>query len=334
MAIHSSAACQSSRISKIEIDAPGLGGLTLPMPFSYCDRRRFLKTATALGAASALPSLLQANHHAPHSLKGRLYKTLKINMVKMPEASLVERFIAAKRSGFEGIEMNSPGMDVEETRAAIEASGLPVDGTVCSTHWKIRHSSPDASTRAQALADLTHAIEATHAVGGHSVLLVVGKDEDGPVSEIWARSVENIRKAVPLAARLGVSIVIENVWNRFLYDHNGDSNQDASDFVRYVDEFNSPFVGMQLDIGNHWKYGSMGDWIRQLGKRIQKLDVKGFSRAQDTFTQIGEGDLDFEDVRKALIEIDYHGWVAAEVKGGGPAELKTISQQMDRVFAL
>ena len=55
---------------------------------------------------------------------------------------------------------------------------------------------------------------------------------------------------------------------------------------------------MQFDIGNHWKYGSMGDWIRQLGKRIVKLDLKGFSRQDDSFTPIGEGDLDWADVRE------------------------------------
>lgn len=230
--------------------------------------------------------------------------------------------------------MNVPGMDVAETRAASAASGLPVDGSVCSTHWKIRHTSPEASVRAQALADLQQAIRDTHAVGGHSVLLVVGHGDDGPVAEIWPRSIENIRQAIPLASELGVSIVIENVWNHFLYDHDGDSNQSADAFVRYVDEFNSPWVGMQFDIGNHWKYGAMGDWIRQLGKRVIKLDVKGFSREQGKFTQIGEGDLDFADVRKALLEIDYHGWVAAEVKGGDLNELKTISKQMDQAFQL
>ena len=151
---------------------------------------------------------------------------------------------------------------------------------------------------------------------------------------IWKRSIENIKNAVPLAAELGVAIVIENVWNQFLYDHDGDSNQTAEKLARYVDEFNSPWVGMQFDIGNHWKYGSMGDWIRTLGKRIIKLDVKGFSRKTGKFTAIGEGDLDFADVRKALHEINYHGWVAAEVKGGDLAALKTISNQMDRVFGL
>ena len=91
---------------------------------------------------------------------------------------------------------------------------------------------------------------------------------------------------------------------------------------------------MQFDIGNHWKYGSMGDWIRTLGKRIVKLDVKGFSRAKNRFTKIGEGDLDFADVRKALREINFYGYCAAEVGGGGPDRLKEISGNMDRVFAL
>ena len=298
------------------------------------DRRNFLKTVAALGASSVLPAFTRADSYTAASLKGRLYKTLKIGMIKILDVSLVEKFIAAKTAGFLGVEMNSPGMDVEETKAAIAASGLPVDGTVCSTHWKIRHSSPDASVRAQALANLKQAIRDTRAVGGHSVLLVVGHGDDGPVSEIRPRSIENIRQALPLAAELGVSIVIENVWNHFLYNHEGDSTQTAAEFVSYVDSFNSPWVGMQFDIGNHWKYGPMGDWIRQLGKRVKKLDVKGFSRQEDKFTQIGEGDIDFADVRKALIEIDYHGWVAAEVKGGDLEVLKTISKQMDQAFGI
>ena len=300
---------------------------------SPLSRRHFLKSSAALASGALFAGDLRATHHGSYPLKGRLFKTLKINMIKI-DGSLTERFRAAKKAGFMGVEMNSPGMDVEETRQAIVESGLPVDGTVCSTHWKIRHSSPDPSTRAQASQDLKTAIRDTHAVGGHTVLLVVGKGEDGPESEIWPRSVENIRKAIPLAAELGVSIVIENVWNQFLYDHEGDSNQTAERFVKYVDEFKSPWVGMQFDIGNHWKYGSMGDWIRMLGKRVIKLDVKGFSRAENKFMQIGEGDIDFLDVRKALHEINYHGWVAAEVKGGDLAELKKVSGQMDRAFGL
>lgn len=308
--------------------------MTASSPIVPSSRRQFFQQASLAAAGAALSPALtaRANPAIPDALAGRLYKTLKIGMIK--GGSLVEKFKMAKAAGFMGVEMQFPGESVEETQKASAESGLVVDGSVCSSHWKIRHTSADAATRAQALNDLKQALRDTRAVGGHSVLLVVGKGEDGPENEIWPRSVENIAKAVPLAAELGVQIVIENVWNQFLYDHQGDHTQTAEKFVKYVDEFRSPWVGMQFDIGNHWKYGSMGDWIRQLGHRVLKLDVKGFSRAQNKFTPIGEGDIDYADVRKALKEINFHGWLAAEVAGGDLAYLTGVAKEMDAAFGL
>jgi hexulose-6-phosphate isomerase len=305
------------------------------LPSSTLSRRHFLAQASLLAAGSLLATSRRAaaDPSVPHALAGRLFKTLKIGMIKAP-GDLTEKFKVAKAAGFQGVEMNFPGNDVAETNRAIAESGLPVDGSVCGDHWKIRHTSPDTATRAQALENLRRALHETREVGGHSVLLVVGKGEDGPEPEIWPRSVENIAKAVPLAAQLGVQIVIENVWNQFLYDHDGGANQTADKFVKYVDEFRSPWVGMQFDIGNHWKYGSMGGWIRQLGHRVLKLDVKGFSRAEGKFTAIGEGDIDYADVRAALHEINFHGWLAAEVAGGDLEHLKGVAAQMDRAFGL
>jgi L-ribulose-5-phosphate 3-epimerase len=296
------------------------------------DRRLFLQSSAAAMLASHSLTAIGADSPSD-SLKGRLFKTLKIGMVRV-EGSLTDQFKAARAAGFEAIEMNAPGMDVAETRKAIADSELPVDGTVNSSHWNVRHTDPDPEVRAKALESLQQAIRDTHAVGGSTVLLVVGRGSDGPEEEIWPRSVENISKALPVAARYGITLALENVWNQFLYDHEGDHNQTADKWKQYVDEFNSPLVGMQFDIGNHWKYGSMGDWIRTLGKRIVKLDVKGFSRKENKFTKIGEGDLDFADVRKALREINFYGFCAAEVAGGGPERLKEISDNMDRVFAL
>ncbi len=311
------------------------------MTIDYFSRRGFLHSAASVAAAGSMVAGTGFAAAAPiaamtldgDGLKGRLWKTLKIGMVKVP-GTLTEKFQAVKDAGFDGIEMDSPGMNVEETKTAIAASGLPVDGTVNSTHWGVRHTDPDAVVRAKALESLKSAIRDTHAVGGHSVLLVVGKGDDGPEDVIWKRSIENISLAVPLAAQLGVQIVIENVWNQFLYDHAGDHTQSAAKYVKYVDELNSPWVGMQFDIGNHWKYGSMGDWIRQLSKRVMKLDIKGYSRAKNEWARISEGDIDYADVRKALREINFYGWVAAEVGGGDAAELKRIAQEMDMVFGL
>ncbi len=91
---------------------------------------------------------------------------------------------------------------------------------------------------------------------------------------------------------------------------------------------------MQFDIGNHWKYGNPAQWIRTLGKRIVKLDVKGFSRQKNKFAEINEDDLPWAEVRQALLDIDYYGWLAAEVGGGDASRLREISGQMDRAFAL
>lgn len=249
------------------------------------------------------------------------------------KGTLTERFTALKELGFDGVEMDSPGMNVEETRKAIAESGLPVDGTVCSSHWNIRHSSPSPTERKKALADFETAIRDTHAVGGNTVLLVVGHGQDGTEQEVWDRSFANISKALPLAAKLGVYIAIENVWNHFLYQHDGPDNQTADKFVRYVDAFNSPWVGMQFDIGNHQKYGKPAEWIRALGKRIVKLDVKDWGKKAG-WAKISQGDIDWADVRKALGEIGYTGWAAAEVSGGGKEALAEVSAQMDQVFAL
>lgn len=292
------------------------------------NRRHFLQV---VGASSIVPALLARADEV--SEKRRLYKTLKIGMVNVP-GSLTDKFKAAQAAGFDGIEMDAPGMDVAATQKAIAESGFPVDGSVCSTHWQIRHTSPDAAQRAKALEDLKTAIRDTHAVGGHTVLLVVGHGDDGPEEEIWPRSIENISKALPLASELGIYIAIENVWNKFLYVHDGPNEQTAAKFVKYVDELNSPWVGMQFDIGNHWKYGDPAQWIRDLGKRIVKLDVKGFSRAENKFTKIGEGDIRWNEVRQALADIQYTGWVAAEVGGGGPERLAEVSANMDKAFGL
>lgn len=296
-------------------------------------RRQFV-AATAAVAAFSTTGVVRAAEEAAvkHTVPPRrLLKTLKDGMVKVP-GSLTDKFKAVKAAGFDGIELSAPGIDIEETKAAIEASGLVVDGSVCSTHWNIRHSSPDAAVRQQALADFQTAMRQTHAVGGHTVLLVVGHGKDGTPEEVWKRSIDNIALLLPLCAELGIVIAIENVWNHFLYEHDGSNNQSAEQFVKYVDELDSPWVGMQFDIGNHWKYGNPADWIRQLGRRVVKLDIKGFSRAQDGFKDILEDDLPWAEVRQALDDIRFEGWVAAEVGGGDAERLQKIAGQIDRAL--
>ena len=257
-----------------------------------------------------------------------LRKTLKIGMVRVP-GSLTDRFHAAKQAGFEGIELSAPDLNPEEAKQASEASGLVIDGTVGGYHWQIRHTDPNPDVRAEAIRNLRKAIEVTAAVGADTMLLVPGHGKDGTPEEVLERAKVAVRMALPDAEKHGVQILIENVWNEFLYDPNGGQNQTADAHAAFVDSFDSPLVGMQFDLGNHWKFGDVASWVRTLGPRIKKLDIKGFSRAENKFTKITEGDIDWASVRKALVEIGYTGWVAAEVEGGGLERLQEISQNME-----
>ena len=89
---------------------------------------------------------------------------------------------------------------------------------------------------------------------------------------------------------------------------------------------------MYYDIGNHWKYGQPGEWIRAFGPRVREAGREGFSRARNKFTDIGEGDLPWGQVRKALADIGFTGWATAEVGGGGLERLTKVRKQMEKAL--
>lgn len=312
------------------------------------DRRQFLRTSA--GAAIAGSLWLAADgragaedaHVAPGfpetstgEHRGRIFKSIKFGMFQ-ENIPIVEKFRLLKEMGYDGVELNSPGGEnKEEALAARRETGLPIHGAVDTVHWGTRLSDPNEETREKALAALLTAIEETNLVGGSAVLLVPGVvDAQVSQDECWHRSIEGIRKALPTAARLGVRILIENVWNRFCYDHDGPADQTADLLAQYIDAIDSPWVGVYFDIGNHRKYGDPAAWIRRLGARIVKLDVKDWGGPKKTFTKIGEGDVDWADVRRALRSIGFTGWSTAEVQGGDRKRIAEVANRMDRALGL
>ena len=249
--------------------------------------------------------------------------------------SLAQRLALAKEAGFDGVDLDeAAGFTPEEARAAVAESGVFVHNAINHDHWKKRFTSANEADRKQALDNLLHCIRVSHAAGGSGVLIVVGRGGDGPADVIVERSISEIKKAIPLAAALGQRILFENVWNQMFYDHNQGPEQTADRWAEYVDVFDSPWVSMYHDIGNHWKYGNPADWIRTFGPRAVKFDMKGYSRAKNAWADIGQGDLPWDDVRKALDEVGFAGWFTAEVGGGGLDRLKTVRTQMAEVLGI
>ena len=108
--------------------------------------------------------------------------------------------------------------------------------------------------------------------------------------------------------------------------------------ARYLDELGSDAVGWYLDVGNVWNHGYPDQWIRILGKRLLRLDVKGYSRKKRDDeglwrgfeVELDEGDIDWPAVRAALADIGYDGWATAEVQGGDRAACGEILGQMKK----
>ena len=291
-----------------------------------------MRTTAATAAAAGL-SGQAASEETDIEPRRPIRFALKLGMIQEGD-TLLDKFRLAKDAGFNGVELDSPGMaPVQEVRDACSATGIVIPGVVGSFHWKDQLAHPDQAVRARGEAALATAMQDCRAVGGTTVLLVpavVGPDVS--YDEAWDRSTAAIRRALPMARELGVSIAIENVWNNFLLS--------PLEAARYVDQFESPNVGWYFDVGNIVAYGWPSQWVSILGPRILRLDVKEYSREKlnkegrwaGFGVPIGEGDCEWKETMAALDKVGYTGWASAEVGGGDAARLSEIAERMKRVL--
>lgn len=300
---------------------------TQPSHVETMHRRQFLKSGS-LGLAAGLvgPSHGFASKHA----QKRIYNAVKWTMIKGDHLSVLDKFKLSKDVGFDGISlMGHDWVTVKDVLQACDKTDLPVHNVNGANHWKVRLSDPDPVVRKQAKQDLRDTIQFSSDVGGDSVLVVVGKVTD-PINEnhdqVWERSTEIIKDTLPLAARLGVRILFENVGNDFCLT--------PKLWNQYIDQFESPWVGAFFDIGNHHSRGGAAEWLRAIGNRIVKLDVKGHSTERRKNCDIFDGDIPWEKVREEIQRIHFTGWATAEVSGGGEDRLRQVVQNMDRALGI
>ncbi len=297
-------------------------------------RKDFIKITAGATAGSFFAPAFMSNSSWASTNKVTLKKSLKFGMVK-EDLSVLDKFKLLKDLGFDGVELDSPNeLDKKEILEARDKTGLVIPGTVNSYHWKYPLSDPDPKVRAQCVESMKTALKDTKEYGGNTVLLVAGVvNENVSYDDAYKRSQEEIRKLLPVAQETGIKIAIENVWNNFLIS--------PMEAARYIDEFESDMIGWYFDVGNIIRYGWPEQWIKILGKRILKLDIKEYSREKQRNegiwagfdVKLGDGDCNWPVVMKALDEINYQGgWGSAEVPGGDRKRLEEISERMDKIF--
>ena len=294
-------------------------------------RREFLQQsgagAAALAAAVWVGSAASGAAARKGANRGRIFKANKGGGIGDGKDAMLARLTQYKELGFDGIEGGSPDIkDIAALQQAIEETGVPVHGVVDGEHWKddFRLSSPDPEARERGVKVLKQAIKDAHAIGASTVLLVCGKvtGPDETHDHVWERSIVEVRKVLPTASRYGIRVLIENVWNGFC---------ETPELYRdYVDAIGSPWVGAYFDIGNCRKFSPPEEWIRTLGKRIIKLDVKDWGK-ENSFCRLGEGDVDWDAVRAALAEVEFTGWATRE---GSDKSLEDTAALMDELLDL
>jgi hexulose-6-phosphate isomerase len=244
-----------------------------------------------------------------------------------------ERFTLARSVGFAGIEMQTIGAAEEaaDIREAAAKSGLRVHSVMNMDHWTFPLSSADPQTVNRSVAGMETSLRNAALWGADAVLLVPAVvDASTSYRDAWTRSQRVIReRLLPMARDLKIVIAVEEVWNKFLLS--------PLEFARYVDEFDSPWVRAYFDVGNVVIHAFPQDWIRTLGSRIVKVHIKDFNfdrkNRRFAFTNIGEGDIDWPEVRKALAEIKYTGFITTEIGGGDEAYLKDVVARLDKFLA-
>jgi hexulose-6-phosphate isomerase len=267
----------------------------------------------------------------------------------------LERKLAlAREAGFAGFEidltdsgpvgMTTSAEDLRAVRRAVESAGLQLSGLATGLYWGANAASADAAVRQRAEAILRRQIECAQHLGIDAVLVVpgaVGVDfvpgaEVVPYETVYRRANEFIKAALPAAQKAGVTLCVENVWNKFLLS--------PIELRWFLDELRHESVGSYFDVGNALLVGYPEDWITTLGKRIRRVHFKDFRRnvgTIDGFCDLLSGDVNWPAVMQALRKTGYNGWVAGEMIPPVPfykhcpeVLIHNTSRAMDAIFAL
>jgi len=285
-------------------------------------RRAFMKTTAA--AAALTGGLTDAS---AEELRGEIRKSLYWGM--LPEdLSIREKFNIIKRAGYAGVEVptQEKDEDVYEMKAAAQETGIVIHSIMNSKHWRSPFSSDDPAVIREGMEGMRTSLRNARDLGCDTVLLVPAVvNAETSYLDAYNRSQGPIRELLPMAEEFDVVIAIENVWNKFLLS--------PLEFAKYVDDFESPYLQAYFDCGNIALYGFPHDWIRTLGRRIAKVHIKGFDTKERQFTNILDGTIDWNEVRRAFSDIRYNGYMGAELKAGDEAYLTDVSKRMDRIIA-
>ena len=248
-----------------------------------------------------------------------------ISIWSFAEPDLKKCMLLAKDAGFDGIElaldehgmvsMDSTEEDIKKVKDMADEIGLELYSVASGLYWTYNYTSANEENVKRAKEITKKQLQVAAWLGCDTILVVPGAVEvafdPGEVVEYdtaYERALSALRELAPVAESLGVSIGVENVWNRILLS--------PMKMAQFIDEVGSDYVGSYFDVGNVLFSGYPEHWIKILNKRIKKVHFKDYRRAAGDlhgFVDLLAGEVNWPNVMAELEKIGYDGWVTAEM---------------------
>ena len=308
--------------------------MTSPIdPSLFLSRRDALAAAAGAATLAAATGQSVAAAPAPSSpaagTVSRCRKSINLWAFPYPQPMSLEQCLRlAKDAGFEGVELNydlegdlSPKHGTGHylgIRRMADKIGIEISGVCSFLFWPYPLTSNDPAKRSRGLELAGRIAECAHDLGTENVLVVPGAvcipwrtdHEPVPNDVCLARAREAVGRLLPSAEKLGVRLNIENIFfNGFLM-----TPQEMADFV---DGFQSEHVRVHFDTGNIMQYQFPEHWIRLLGRRIQNVHLKEFTKkgtdhSLEAFRPLLDGTTNWPAVMEAFGAVGYEGWLTFE----------------------
>jgi L-ribulose-5-phosphate 3-epimerase len=230
-----------------------------------------------------------------------------------------------KKAGFDGVElwlgetswfqMSTTDTQVVELRRKVENAGLVVSNVSNSLDSEYPLSARDPKVREQGMRVIERQLETATLLNTDAILIVAAYVTDEvPYNEVYARYLDGLKVLAGKAARAKVRIGCENCNSeqRFLIS--------PREFWLFLNEVNSPYVGIHLDVGNIHDTGFAEQWIEVHGPRITRIHVKDVMKRrgrcghESVYTNLFLGDNNWPAIRAALTKVSYNGWLIAEME--------------------
>ena len=295
--------------------------------------RRQLLTYAAFGSAALATAGMQTlpAAEAPPQPRRKYNMKKSINLWAFPypgKMTLTQCLQLAKDAGFDGIELNydldsdlspkSGTKEFHEIRRTAERIGIAISGVCSFLFWPYPLTSNDPAERARGLELAGLMTQAAHDLGTPNLLVVPGavhmpwrKDHAPTPNDVCdKRAREAIRKLLPNAEKLKVSLNMENIFfNGFLLS--------PMEMVEFVDSFKSEFVQVHFDTGNIMQYQFPEHWIPILGKRIKNVHLKEYTKkgtdhSLESFRPLLDGTTNWPAVLEAFAQVGYEQYLTFE----------------------